>query len=1046
MVRIAHIADIHIRALSRHDEYRDTFRKFIDDCKSQNVTHIFVGGDIFHTKTTGISPEYIDLLTWWLTEMVKVAPVHMILGNHDGNLVNLSRQDAVSPIVDALAHPNVFLYKKSGVYNFAPGYNFCVFSLFDEEGYDSVKPVPGDINIACYHGAVWGSKTESDWAIEDGIAVPFFKDYDFTLLGDIHKRQFLAYRDYKPTMAYPGTLIQQNYAEDLDHGYLIWDIHSKDEWDVEYHSIPNLKPFVTLEWTGSVESTFEIATDYPVGTRFRIKSLSHISQFDIHQLTNLLKKELKATEVTFKIDQQINREVIKAESQVMQRHDLREPEILTSLIKNYHSSIVYSDDTWQKINDQIKSYLQQVSSSDECARNAKWSLKNLKFDNLFSYGEENEINFDNLNGVVGIFGSNRAGKSSIVGSIMYSLFNTTDRGPMKNLHICNIRKDYCYSKASISVNGIDYIIERQTSKNENKKGIISAATALNLFKVDASGALEDMAGEQRTSTDKTLRKLIGNSDDFLMTSLSAQGEINQFIQNGSSKRRHILSKFLDLDIFDKMFELSNKEVNTLKAQLKLFPEKDWKSIENSFNNELILINNNLNQNTEKIKDLNFSLSEAKNKLSKHSNFSLVTVDQVSSQKNKVNELNALLNKERKLLETTKSDISSLTDKINTINSVNEDNDVDSLKKRFDLFRSLDSSVKELKQIHEKEATILKQQEKSIKILDEVPCGDKFPTCKFIKDAYSTKEKIEIQQNKTNVALQKLDKAILSLDELKSENIEDKLIKLQKLKDMHAKLSLQISSKTTDIVKIENNISQLEKNLNDSTKKLAELEEALKNDENAEVTSLRLEINDLNKKISALDNEKISFAGKIGKINSDLEKLNNENTQRQKLLQKMNVFELISSAFSRKGVPSSIVTSQMPLINAEIANILSGIVDFTIELEIDDESDSMEVYINYGDSRRIIELASGMEKMISSIAIRVALINISSLPKTDMFIIDEGFGALDESGVEACNRLLVSLKKYFKTIFVITHVDGIKDVADTILEISKNEKDSKINYE
>jgi len=44
-----------------------------------------------------------------------------------------------------------------------------------------------------------------------------------------------------------------------------------------------------------------------------------------------------------------------------------------------------------------------------------------------------------------------------------------------------------------------------------------------------------------------------------------------------------------------------------------------------------------------------------------------------------------------------------------------------------------------------------------------------------------------------------------------------------------------------------------------------------------------------------------------------------------------------------------------------------------------------------------------------------------------------------------NRLLVSLKKYFKTILIITHVDGVKDIVDRVLEITKNEKDSKITY-
>ena len=87
----------------------------------------------------------------------------------------------------------------------------------------------------------------------------------------------------------------------------------------------------------------------------------------------------------------------------------------------------------------------------------------------------------------------------------------------------------------------------------------------------------------------------------------------------------------------------------------------------------------------------------------------------------------------------------------------------------------------------------------------------------------------------------------------------------------------------------------------------------------------------------------------------------------------------------------------------------------------------------------------MEKTIASLAIRVAMINISSLPKPDIFIIDEGFGTLDDAAIEACNRLLTSFKKYFKTILIITHVDAVKDIVDCMLEITKNEKDSKIVF-
>jgi exonuclease SbcC len=134
---------------------------------------------------------------------------------------------------------------------------------------------------------------------------------------------------------------------------------------------------------------------------------------------------------------------------------------------------------------------------------------------------------------------------------------------------------------------------------------------------------------------------------------------------------------------------------------------------------------------------------------------------------------------------------------------------------------------------------------------------------------------------------------------------------------------------------------------------------------------------------------------------------------------------------------------LPAINSEISKILSGVVGFTVEIESDLDTNSLDVYINYGDSRRIIELASGMEKMMASLAIRVALINVSTLSKTTTLMIDEGFGALDETNLEACNRLLVSLKKWFKNILVISHVDAIKDCVDHNLEILKKGKDSYV---
>lgn len=210
VLRIAHIADIHVRSLSRHAEYKEVFEAFVARCRELQVDHVFVGGDTFHTKTAGMSPECIDLMCWLFKAMASVAEVHVVLGNHDFNLVNPGRQDAITPIIHALRDPRIHLYKHSGTYEFSPGYCWGVFSLYDQANWTSVQPIPGKVNIACYHGPVAGATTETDWSVDDGVSVDMFKEWDMCLLGDIHRMQFLDYReqvlevDESEVHLYPG--------------------------------------------------------------------------------------------------------------------------------------------------------------------------------------------------------------------------------------------------------------------------------------------------------------------------------------------------------------------------------------------------------------------------------------------------------------------------------------------------------------------------------------------------------------------------------------------------------------------------------------------------------------------------------------------------------------------------------------------------------------------------------------------------------------------------------------------------------------------------
>lgn len=855
----------------------------------------------------------------------------------------------------------------------------------------------------------------------------------------------LKIRVKRPYIGYPGSTLQNTYAEAIDHGYLLWDIKDGSSFDVTFQKLPNPKPYVTLPWEGDVDKTITPAREYPIGTRYRIHSKQALAHHDTIALTTTLRRTYLATEVTFKTDQQITNNIISAGTVSLAKEDLRNPDVLLGLVKEFYGDKCDVDDEeWAVVAELIKGYLSQVSGIDDVVRNTKWALKNLTFDNLFNYGEDNLINLRALHGITGIFGANRSGKSSIVGCIMYVLFNTTDRGSVKNLEIINARKPYCSAEAVITVNGTDYAVERQTTKHQNKHGHINASTALNVFRLEGDERI-DMAGEQRSDTEKVLRGLIGSHEDALLTAVSAQGEINHFIQQGQTKRQQILSRFLDLDIIHKIYDQAKNDVNFTKGSLKSVPEREWVALLTSNTQRLAEIECALQDHDTQLHKLNDVLIFLRTKLSEHRDVTPVTKDQVERLRVTVQREQQQLDAVTEKLTLDQDDLARLEVKVNTINTLNAEHDIDELKRRFEAYRTLDTSMIALRHVYEKEAATLQQQQRSLKILDEVPCGDSFPTCKFIKDAHVNKTKVEPQRVTVVKALEKVEKAEQALVVLRGENLEDRLKKIDQLRDLRATLLTNILTKKGDMDRQCLTRDVLSTKLTVSQPKLIELENALKNEENAEVVALRSQIDQCLITIHQLDQEKLELASERGTIRSDSSKLEVEQCQRNALLRKMKAYEILSRAFSKRGIPAIILASQLPFINAEIAKILNGIVDFTIELESDDDSDSLEVYIDYGDSRRIIEMCSGMEKTIASIAIRVALINVTSLPKSDLFALDEALGPMDEASIEACNRLLVSLKRYFKTIILITHVEGAKEAADQILEISKREKDAYVYH-
>jgi DNA repair exonuclease SbcCD nuclease subunit len=249
-----HIADIHIRLYKRHDEYKEQLIKFFDGVKEDmeknkltyNEVRIVVVGDVVHSKVT-MSPELIDIVSWFFTECTKISPTVLILGNHDFLANNLDRMDALTPILNNLNDPNIHFYRHTDCY-LDDNIVWCVYGHMEGSQRPNIdeakeKYGPDKKYIGLYHDPLVGLKTSIGYEFETGQDISIFDGLDGVMCGDIHKYQKMDYFGVKIIM--PSSLIQQDYGETVNnHGYVIWDMETMD---TELINIPSEYGFYTFK-------------------------------------------------------------------------------------------------------------------------------------------------------------------------------------------------------------------------------------------------------------------------------------------------------------------------------------------------------------------------------------------------------------------------------------------------------------------------------------------------------------------------------------------------------------------------------------------------------------------------------------------------------------------------------------------------------------------------------------------------------------------------------------------------------------------------------
>ena len=182
---------------------------------------------------------------------------------------------------------------------------------------------------------------------------------------------------------------------------------------------------------------------------------------------------------------------------------------------------------------------------------------------------------------------------------------------------------------------------------------------------------------------------------------------------------------------------------------------------------------------------------------------------------------------------------------------------------------------------------------------------------------------------------------------------------------------------------------------------------------------------------------------VGSLEQKVENIKNQKQEYQDLQQEFAAYDLFMQCMHSNGIAYDVIKKKIPVINSEIAKVLANIVDFEVFFEA--TGNKFDIFIKHPRyDERPIEMASGAEKSLSAIAIRLALLGVSSLPTGDIFVLDEPGTALDEENMEGFIRILELIKVYFKNVLLISHLDSLKDCVDMQIVIEKKAGYARVN--
>ena len=731
------------------------------------------------------------------------------------------------------------------------------------------------------------------------------------------------------------------------------------------------------------------------------------------------------------------------------------PEYQQGLFKEWLELNKVKDYDFDKILD-IDRQVNAFVDFDEYTKYKQYKFKYVKWDNFLSYGKGNYFDFTKLNGLVLLnsFPENQSGKTTFaIELVRFALFGKSNKVPTldKAFNSYLPEETKVLVEAGIEIDGVDYVIRRTLERPALSKRTEKSKVkqTLEYFKtVDGTlEKLENCEGESSTATNIIIREAVGGVDDFDLVISATSKTLSDLLDMGQTDKSRLFAKWLGLLTIEKKNEIAK---NIWKENIST------NLISNTYNRETLSdeiknYSEEIANDENRIKSLESSIISYGNEVSKKS----AVRDEVYKRRKPIDEsvkgLDAVtidnnISMKRVEYEQKKASLEQLETEYAEKSLVSFDNE--EYNRNRNTLEAINNEILGLEgkngELRGRIGALRADNERINKLISENIC----PTCGHPIDINEQAAFVERNRNAEKGLINEGVSNKNRIDSLKSdiEKIKGNISVLENNRDTvneAQRISLRITALKSTLESINLNIEKLE-----GQKALVE-----KNRENVlynntveiEINNITAEINELNKMIASSTGEKESLAREIRTYTEEIEKRNlliERLKEEEVIIKSWNIYQEL---VGKNGITKIVLRGAIPIINNEIARLLDGICDFEVRLDMDEKNN---VGINLHKDGVVMDMgtcSSGFESVVSSLALRSALGNMSSLSKSNFFCTDEIMGPVGVENYDKVHELYNRILTNYDFILNITHNELIYDWHDQNISVVKEGNVSKIIF-